>query len=486
MNFKENLKNEMNYTYTENGALTYKSTLDEVYDLFALGGAYRNRSNNDIEQLFSQAYYSNKELAMKCLFYLRDITRGQGERRFFRVCLRWLAENDPEHLIPNLQYIPEFGRWDDLFILLDTSVGNGAWNVIEKQLKADLTAEHPSLLAKWMPSINTSSYETVKMANIIRKYLGVTPRQYRKMLSSLRKRLKVLERDMSANQWHEIEFDKIPSKAGLKYRNAFIRHDKDRIAHNVPTYADFISNKNTKVNAKTLYPYEVVNKAMHSYCWSKTEKQVINKYWDNLTDYIKNAKFNGLAVVDVSGSMSGRPMEVAISLGMYCAEKIQGTFHNTFMTFSAHPQLIELNPNLDFVDKVRQMENSDWGYNTNIEKVFDLVLNTAIRNKTPQNEMPENIIIISDMEFDTASGNVSRNTLFETIQKKYENFGYKLPKLVFWNVDARQNNIPMRTSGNVTFISGFSPVLYSSLLAGKTGKELMLDKILGQRYSKIN
>ena len=493
------LKKNTNIDYTENGALTYKSTLSDLYDLFALGGAYRNRSDEDCIVLFKKAYKENPKYALKCLFYLRDILEGQGERRFFKVCLKWLADYDTQAVIRNIEFIPMLGRWDDLYCLEGTKAHYAAFDLIKKQLMLDMTCESPSLLAKWLKSENTSSLESIRLARVTRNHLGMTAKQYRKTLSVLREKINVLERLMSANKWDQIEFDKIPSKAGLIYRNAFARHDVERAKLNSQTvsYEDFIKDENSKVNAKALYPYEVVKKVTSTigyYNWNDNElpledveRLAINKYWANLKDYFNGATLNALPVVDTSGSMYGIPMNVAISLGLYCAERNRGPFANHYISFSSRPQLIETE-GVDFYDKVKRIYRTNLCDNTDIEATFDLILNTAIENNLSQDDLPENIIVISDMEFDAARGWYCSptETLMEGIKRNWEEGGYRMPKLVFWNVNSRnQNNIPMRDENGITFVSGFSPVIYEMIMSGKTSQELMFEKLDSDRYTQI-
>ena len=495
--FMNGLKTAHNYTYTENGALTHKSTMNSLYDMFAMGGAYRSRSEADCILLFKKAYAENPKYALKCLFYLRDVRGGQGERRFFRTCFNWLVKHDLEAVRRNLIHVPEYGRWDDLYCLVGTPLENEAFKIIKNQLALDLDCKTPSLLAKWLKSENTSSYKSKELGHVTRKHLGMTHKQYRKVLSILRSRINIVEKLMSEGRWDEIEFDKLPSKAGFIYKNAFARHDLERAKSekNVMTYEQFAKDTTTTVNAKTLYPYECVAEVMKhiSFGWSyrnslninATERAMINKYWDNLADYIKDATFNGIAVVDTSGSMVGTPMNVAISLGMYCAEKAKGPYHNHFISFNESPHLIEAE-GVDFVDKVYRISQAPWGYSTDIKAVFDMLLNVAIKNHCSQDEIPANIIIISDMEFNQCVRGANRmRTLFESIEDEWRMAGYQMPNLIFWNVDARQNNIPMSDKDGVSFVSGFSPVLYEQIMAGKTAQSLMFDKLDSERYKPI-
>ena len=502
--FMNGLSNSSNFTFTENGALTHKTTKSDLLDMFAMGAAYRTRSDSDVILMFRKAFAENPVYALKCLFYIRDVRGGQGERRFFRVAMHDLAIQDTDAVIRNIQYIPEFGRWDDLYALIDTPAEKAALNLIKDQLSLDVQCKTPSLLAKWLKSENTSSKESIRLANITRKYLGMTHKQYRKTLSILRERINVLERLMSAGKWDEIEFDKIPSKAGMKYKNAFARHDIERAKNeNVQTYADFAKDSTKKVNAKALYPYECVHQALNimgnQQGWSSrgnhvalddTQRLMTNKYWDNLADYFNGATFNGIALVDTSGSMSGTPIEVAISLGLYCAEKNQGAFANHFISFESNPHWIETS-GVDFCDKVYRITGAEWGGSTNVEAAMDLILNVAEQNGCSQDEIPQNLVIISDMEFNycVTSNNYGRgnvnDTLFEKIAAKYRANGYEMPHVIFWNVNARQANIPMLGNGNVSFVSGFSPSIFETIMSGKTGYDLMMEKLDSERYAQI-
>lgn len=496
------MKNATNYTYTENGALTHKGTMSGLLDLFAMGAAYRTRSNNDCIFLFKKAFEEDEIHALKCLFYLRDVRGGQGERRFFRVVTRWLADHQTEAMRRNLEFVPEFGRWDDLYEFIGTKLEENAFELMRKQLMLDVQCKTPSLLAKWLKSENTSSSKSRELANKTRQAFHMNHKEYRKTLSVLRERIKVLERLMSENRWEEIEFDKIPSKAGLVYRNAFARRDMIKAK-----YEHFMKDEKTTVNAGTLYPYEVVAKAYNlthsSYSYSyyshkfefednfnSTERAAINKYWDNLTDYFNGCSLDALCMIDTSGSMWGceasAPINVAISIGLYAAERARGPFAGHYISFSSRPQLIET-AGVDFVDKVRRIYSTNLCDNTNIEAAFDMVLNTAIRNHCTQDDLPKNIIVVSDMEFDAQRGYYgSRNgTLMENIERKWNQAGYKMPNLVYWNVQARQNNISMTVKDGVSYVSGFSPVIFEQVMKGKTAFDLMLDKLDSERYACI-
>lgn len=503
--FMNTLKDETNYKYTENGALAHKTTNSAVYDMFALGGSYRTRLDNDVILLFKNALEENETLALKCLFYLRDIRGGQGERRFFRVAYKWLAQNHPDIARRNLIQLSEYGRWDDLiYICIGTPLEADAMKIVKDQLTLDIECKTPSLLAKWIPSENASSRTTAAAAHVVRKYMNLSHKEYRKMLSVLRSRINIVEKLMSENRWDEIEFEKVPSKAGLKYKNAFAR--RDIIAKK---YETFIKSEKTTVNAKTLYPYEVVAKAAPR-GWNYVmpnltdiDRAAIEKYWNNLPDYLDGKDCSMMCVVDTSGSMTGdkasAPINVAISLGMYCAERIGGPFKDHYISFSRNPQLIKVE-GVDFVDKVQRIYATNLCENTDLEAVFDLILRTALDPNVDPKDVPETIVVISDMEIDMGAAAYTywgsprlrkqgwtqegAATEMENIRKCFEAAGVKCPKLVYWNVNARSNTI-LDSGPNVSFVSGMSPVLFESILSGKTGWDLCLEKLTSKRYEAI-
>ena len=499
--FMDSLKRTTNYTLTENGGVAHKTTLSAVYDLFALGGAYRQRSDEDCILLFKKALEQDETLALKCLFYLRDIRGGQGERRFFRVCYKWLAQEYPDIAKRNLIHIAEYGRYDDLYCVVGTMIENDMFNIIENQLKADIASlkEGPnagvSLLAKWLKSENASSAETKYLAGRTREYLKLTHKRYREILSALRTRINVLEKLMSENRWDEIEYAKIPSKAGLIYRNAFARRDAER-------YKEFINNKNNKVNAATLYPYDIVRlvtSTLSHYYWqeekeiSQEEREVINKYWANKKDYLNGASKKLIGVIDTSGSMTSgnggvAPIDVAISLGMYVAEGLEGPFKNHFISFASQPQLIEIE-GIDFVDKVKRIYRTNLVDNTNLSAVFDLLKGIALTPGVNKEDLPDTIVVISDMEIDYGSywkTEWARTTEMENIRQDWLNSGLKMPNLVYWNVNARHNLILEDASiDGVSFVSGCSPVIFESIIAGKSGWDLCYDKLMSERYEQI-
>ena len=494
------LKNmKPNLIHTENGALAHKTTSSAVLDLFAMGAACRERTDDDIILMFKKAFEENEELAMKCLFYIRDVRGGQGERRFFRTIMRYLAVHHRDAVLRNIGNFSIYGRWDDLYCLVDTPCEKAAFDLIRSKLQDDLAGKYPvSLLGKWLKSENASSKETKRLAQKTRIALDLTPRQYRKMLSELREKIRIVETLMSQNRWDEIEFDKLPSKAGFQYKDAFWRNE---ITHD--RYKEFLANQNTKVHADAMFPYEIVKSAvdlMQPWWGSKPNipldnprRLAINKYWDSVKDYFNGSRLNALCMVDTSGSMFGTPINVAISLGLYCAKKCNGPFKNTYISFSRTPELVEIE-GVDFCDEVYRIASTNICENTNIEAAFDLILDTMKENHLPQSDLPEYIIVISDMEFDAARGaNVwngrtvsSQETLMEGVRKKYAYYGYEMPKLVYWNVSARQNNIPDLCGKDISFVSGMSPSIFKTIASGQTGYELMIETICSDRYSPVH
>lgn len=495
--FLNAMKDDYNYGLTENLAVTYKSTLNKVLDLFAMGGAYRRRNDDDVITLFKNAYDEDPTLALKCLFYLRDCRGGQGERRFFRVAYKWLIDYDIEAAARNLDQIAEFGRFDDLiYIAIDTELEAAAFEIIASQLREDMNEKYPSICAKWCPSENASARATKRAGARLRTFMGMTSKEYRKMLSVLRERINIVERLMSENRWDEIEFDKLPSRAGILYKDAFKR--RDLIAEK---YKEFAKSEKT-VNASVLYPHEVAHQAFN--CRENnpdgTDRRMIQKYWDALPNYYGDNEENAIAVVDVSGSMNGLPMEAAVSLGAYVAEKAHGPFAGHFITFSSHPQLVEFTGS-DITDKFRRCVDADWGMNTNIEAVFDMLLSNALKAKVAIEDMPNRLYILSDMQFDecVTSGKPNRDrwsygnslnrgqidTLIESIAKKWASYGYKLPSIVFWNLRATDNAVPAIGEG-FSYVSGFSPIILQTILSGKDGVDLMLEKLESERYETIS
>ena len=438
---------------------------------------------------------------------IKIIYKVQGERRFFRVCFKWLCDAHPEAAKRNLDNVSKFGRWDDLIYAAEnTKLEDYMLFKIKEQLVLDLDCKTPSLLGKWFPSENASSYETNKMGNKIRKYLKMTHKEYRKVLSTLRQKINIVERLMSENRWDEIEFDKIPSRAGLIYKNAFARRDLIQ-----KKYKEFIKSEDTKVNTQALYPYDVVHMATKEFnSWGKandnfdaTERLAIEKYWNQLPNYCGDQECNMLCVCDTSGSMTcgsgpATPINVAIALSMYAAERAKGPFQGHYISFSSRPQLIEIE-GVDFVDKVARIYEKNLCENTNINAVFDMLRNMVITGRAKKEELPKTIVILSDMQIDSGSGGYSywdrsdsgirwtqenAKTEMEKIRAQWEAQGLELPKLVYWNIESRSQTV-LDCGPDVTLCSGASPVLFEQIMQGISGQQLMMNKLMSKRYECI-
>lgn len=450
--------------YTDNGAVTYTDSGSPLLDFYAQAGAMRHSKDQALD-LFKKAFAEDRLKAIRILFYLRDVRGGQGERDLFRTCLEWLGTAHTEVFEKLIKYVPEYGRWDDLFF-----DNEKAFEFIYSQLLSDSKVENPSLLAKWLPTANASSPKTRAKAAFMAKGMRLNIVGYRKAIRAIRKKIKVVEELMSARKWEDINYSAVPSQASRIYKNAFAKHDEAR-------YAKFIEKAETgevKINAATLYPYQIYKTAQTDY--SKT----LEALWNQLPDYTQGR--NALVVADVSGSMIGYPMAISVSLALYFAERNKGQFKDYFLTFSAVPTLQQVR-GVTLMDRMNSIQTAHWDMNTNLQAVFDLILKTAVKNNTPVEEMPETIYIISDMEFDEAC---NESTNHEVIEKKYSASGYKVPNIVYWNVNASGKNLPVRKDeSGVSLVSGFSPVIFKLVVEGKTAEQVMLDTINSKRYAQI-
>ena len=479
------LKQEANKTYTENGAVTHRSTLSECLDLFGTVGALRNADEQEIISRFLRAYAENADLAMKTLFFARDIRGGIGERRVFRTILKWLAHNKPASAEKNIPYIAEYGRFDDLLVLLDTPCEAAALRYIRRQLQDDLAAldagEGVSLLAKWLPSVNASYADTVRNAKKIARALGMTDAQYRKTLVALREKIRIIENNLREKDY-TFDYEKQPSKAMFKYRKAFLRNDSDRY----DAFMSRVQSGEAQLHTGTLTPYDIVAPFFTSRVSDK-EAAAIDATWNAQEDFTGDE--NALVVVDGSGSMychiDPMPASVAMSLAVYFAERNKGAFRDHFITFSENPQLVQIKGQT-IMEKILYCHNYNEVANTNIQKVFELILRTAVENKVPQEELPAKLYIISDMEFDCCVEDASL-TNFQYAKQLFSTHGYQLPEVVFWNVASRnrQQPVTMNEQG-VALVSGCSPRIFQMLQSGILSPyAFMLDVLSSERYAVI-
>lgn len=497
---KDELKREENYTTTENGAIGYKSTNSALVDLNYKVSSLRQASESEIETLFDNAFKEDKKYAMKWLFFARDVREGLGERRLFRICYRRLAELDKNLFYHNLDNISEYGRWDDLVSLININdtINKDIAIIIQNQLEEDLKnfeKNKPiSLLAKWLPSENASNFKTKELAKTIRKLLKLSPRKYRLVLSKLRKHLKVVEVQMCNNNWGQIDYEKVPSLANLKYKNAFFRHDEARRTE----YLASVKKGTSKINMKVATPVDVVSRYMNNRMWYASIKeydQTLEVAWENLKDVMVE---DTLVVADGSGSMTTTvggnttALDVANALAIYTSEHNTGVYKNKYITFSNRPQFVDLSEGKTLRDKIKIALEHDECSNTNIQRVFDLILGVAIKNKIPKEEMISNILIISDMEFDSAqrawnSDSFLTESLFSMIQRRYKEAGYDLPRLVFWNVNSRTQTIPLtQNEMGVALLSGFSQNVLKMAMSSKYDPyEVLIETLDSPRYDKI-
>jgi hypothetical protein len=482
------LESELNVTLTENGAKAYKSTLNKCLDLFGQIGASRENLDR-ADRLFQLALQEDKETALRILFWARDIRGGQGERSVFRRLLTTLSRIDPELTKRLVPLVPSYGRWDDLFSALENSE---AWEEVLSQVKTQFNCDmialvgdesgSVSLLGKWLPSINASSKDSKRLGKKIATYLGLSEKNYRKALKALRERIRIVEQPMCAREWSAIDYAKLPSRAAFMYRKAFGKRDGDRYAE----YLNAVEKGEEKINASTLFPSDIV----HKFLYGKGESgKTLNLQWEALPNYMEGLNFNGLVVADVSGSMGmcgGLPMAASIGLAMYIAERNTcETWKGKFLTFSGSPSL-ETVVGTSLEQRIRNLEKAHWSMNTDLRALFETVLNAATTNKVAPEDMPEKLIIVSDMQFDACCRS-NKRTNFEQIQKLYRKACYEMPQLVFWNVNGSDNTPIKADDSGACLVSGYSPSILRTLLSGKDLSPIgvMMDTVYSERYQPV-
>lgn len=481
MSFAEKFREESSKTYTENGALALNTTSDARLDLFAVIGSLRKASEERIQTLFSEAYKADPLFAVKILFYARDVRGGLGERRVFHVILKYLAEYHPDAIIPNLDLIGVFGRYDDLYCLVGTRIENEMWEVMKKQFEEDVAnlknGDAVSLLAKWIKTADSKTEKTRKLGILTAQKLGYSVYDFKRIVRKLRKHIGVTEGLMSAGEWDKITYSDVPSRAMMIYRNAFKRHDKERFDEFIHKAVDGME----KINASTLYPYDIVEKVLYR----KKYNKVLEAQWRQLPNYVTEGT-NAIVVADVSGSMYGRPMASAIGLALYFAERNKGAYHNLFMTFSSTSDIVAVKGET-LKQKVNYIDEADWGMSTNLKAAFEKILEIAVENKVPNEELPKSIIVISDMEIDCCTD--SEWTFYEFMKRMYAENGYEIPNIIFWNVDSRKDtfHVDSKRKG-VQLFSGQSASTFKHLCesVGLTPVQMMERVINAERYACIS
>ena len=478
------LKKENSLKRTENGALALKTSGSALLDLFASIGVMRESSDERLFKMYEEALYEDELLALRLAFYTRDIKEGLGERDLGRKMFLMAAKNNPASFKKNLELVSEYGRYDDLvYLLRSEELVDDLVKLIFERLMLDLEkmgkGEPISLLGKWLPSINTSSFKTREEARFLCAKLGMKESTYRKVLASLRSYLNVTEKKMSEKSFKELRYDAISSYAIKRYRKAFYRHDRERFEN----YLKSLEEGKGKINAKTLYPYDILMPYMYDYI--EEEDELLEAQWKALPDFTKGENY--LIMADVSGSMIGRPMATSVGLALYFAMHNKGVFHNKFMTFSKDPAIIEIREEESLLRNVKEVMGSDWGMNTDLEKAFLLVLDTAVKYDIKQEEMPKAIIVISDMEIDRCT-NIKDDLFYEALKEKFLEAGYKIPRLVFWNVASRQTTLLAdKEARGVELASGQGINVFKHILANEelTPYDVMYQVLNSKRYQKI-
>lgn len=508
MGWMEQLKNTLddqyNVSVTENGAKGYRTTGRELLDLNFMVSSMRTMEEDEIRARFSRAFYEDRRLAVKWMFYAGDVRGGLGERRLFRICLRWLAQGHAGAAEAVLKLVPEYTRWDNLLPLLDTELSGQVIRLLGDRLREDIAAMEAgkpvSLCAKWLPSVNASSLKTRRQASALAAGLSMTQSQYRRSLSRLRAYMKVTETLMSSGGWQEIDYSQVPSRANLLYSKAFLRHDGERRRE----YLEAVAKGEEQIHGGVLFPHDIVHRYYNQQGgrWGSElgpEDAALEALWRELPDYVQG---NGttLCVADGSGSMRTRAgngsvtcLEVANALAVYFGERCGGAFKDTYITFSSHPRLVSLAAGKTLREKLEITAGYQEIANTNIEAVFDLILDTARMGNMSQEEIPATVLVLSDMEFDGAvccgeeGGSKPTARLFEEIACRYRAAGYQLPRLVFWNICSRTGTIPLRQNRlGAALVSGFSPAAVRLVLSGETDPYQCLVKELdSQRYSLV-
>ena len=481
MNFAQAMELEAAGTLTENGAYALNTTGDRLLDFFSVAGALRGQDVIRTQRLFADAFAEDPQGAMRTLFYLRDVRGGLGERSTFRMLIRYAADHHPRAMAENVHLIPEYGRWDDLYALIGTPVEPLAWTAMYEQWKKDLASDRPSLLAKWIKSPNSHSKETKELGLKTAEAFGYTPAELRKNLSKLRAKLRVVETKMSANEWTSIDYPAVPSRAMSIYNKAFNRHDQDGFSR----YMNKVKAGEAKINASTLFPYDILKKIFDYSYWKPRVKEdaVAQAQWDALPNYVGDHR--AIVIADTSGSMRGLPMYIAVSLAIYFAERNKGPYKDLWMSFSDESKYQRLKGQT-LAQKVASMNMSAWSGSTNLAAAFKRILNTAIYVRAQPDDMPQSIIVISDMEIDACG---TRNwTFYDEMARRYAEAGYTIPNIIFWNVNSRHDTYHADSKRKgVQLVSGASPAVFKQVmgLVGMTPVEAMYQILNSPRYEAV-
>ena len=508
---KQTLMNENNnVAITENGAVMYETTGKNILDLMWKVPSFRSigkgKISSEIENQLTRSYYENKEVFAKFLFYLRDVRGGMGERNTFRNFYLWYAGQDKPNALNLMKWLPEYGRWDDLVWMVshaeDKDVKECCAKLLVVQFGNDINSENPSLLGKWLPSVNAGKESKKEAKRLLKVFSSVgfdiKESEYRKCLAKLRKKIDIVETHIAEKDYSTIDYERVPSVANVYYKDMFLKYD----GYRREKYLESLASGNAKINASAVFPHDIYRKVLYrSYA---VEDQTLEQMWKNLPDFV-NGKDGVLVVRDGSDSMLTKlpnsnvtALDVASALCIYFAERLSGEFKNKFITFSSRPQLVELDNCTTLMAKKKLLNCYDDCSNTDIEATFDLILETAVSHNMKQEDLPSAVLIVSDMEFDGAttmwSWNISSRelelkyvNLFKVIEAKFAGKGYKMPKLVFWNVCSRTNAIPVtQNEYGVVLVSGFSVNICKMVLTNKLDPyKALLEQLYSPRYENI-
>lgn len=480
VSFADAMRNDGKFTRTENGAVALNTTSNALLDLFGTIGSLRETTDSRVETLFAEAYKQDALAATKIAFYARDIRGGLGERKTFRTIMKYMAEYHPEALRPNLDLIGVFGRYDDLYVLIGTPLEEDMWAAMKKQFEEDIqnlsSGKAVSLLAKWIKTADASSSETRRLGILTAQKLGYPVYNFKRIVRNLRKQIRVVESLMSAGKWDEIQYSEVPSRAMMIYRKAFMRHDEQRFN----AFINKAVKGEVKINATTLFPYDIVEK----FLYKGESSKVLEAQWKALPDYVEKGS-NVLVMADVSGSMSGRPMATSIGLAIYFAERNIGAYHNMFMTFSGNPETVLLKGET-LEQRINNLKRANWQMNTDLQAAFDKVLSIAVKNNIPQEDMPKAIVVVSDMEIDSCGNR--QWTFYDKMVAKFAEKGYQIPNIIFWNVNSRHDVFHAdKSRRGVQLASGQSVTVFKQILQnlGYNPVEAMENTINAERYDCI-
>jgi hypothetical protein len=455
-------------TRTENGDKAFTTSLDSCVDMFFKIAAVRGRGSQVVINMFDQAYASDPDIATRIALWARDVREGAGERQVFRDVLKHLEKKDTARLERILPIVPELGRWDDLFVFETKFIKDQVLGMFAYALR-----DGNGLAAKWAPREGSANKEFAKS---LREYMSISPREYRKLISSLSK---TVEQNMCAKEWDDINFSHVPSVASARYSKAFWKHQPER-------YGQFVQKAEkgeVKINAKALFPYDITK--------STVDHKTANALWNQLPDFVPEG-VSFIPVIDTSSSMDARVgdnsnvscIDVSVSLGIYLAQRNKTAFKNLALTFNSTPKWINIPHGLDIHEIVEQVRRASWGGSTNLDASMDLILDVAIKNRVPADDMPKYLVVISDMEFNVgwSGGNTS---VAERTLAKFRAAGYEAPVIVWWNVQSRAGTTPVRyDASGMVMVSGCSPTVTKTVLGGETNpKSAMLATVMADRYN---